>query len=106
MCSQVMMTTHKKASMVATIKALVSVLNKLRNSFLVCDQGVDKAAASNTSDTTTTIQTNIVGSWAAKRLRVGKPRPMKADNCQPNIPCVTSSSVKEPRGNFFKLGIQ
>jgi hypothetical protein len=98
MCSQVSMTTLKKANMAATRKALLSDLNKLAKSSRSFDHGDDIAAASSKSAPTT-----IVHSQTAQAAVV--PDNKKADNCKPKILCVTSSNARETQGRFFTVGM-
>jgi hypothetical protein len=87
-----MMTTLRKASITATKKALVSDFNNRAKPSFICDQGDDKAVASSKSAPITTTQSEI--------------GPLKADNSQPKILYVTSSSVRESQGRFLKVGMQ
>ena len=86
-----MIATLIRAIATAKKKALVSDLNKLAKPSLIFDHGDDNSAASSKIKTTTITQT-IIGSW-------------NSVNNQPKVLYVTSSSVREIQGNFFKVGI-
>jgi hypothetical protein len=91
MYNQVMITTSKKAATTAIKKALVSDLNMRAKLSLIFDQGDDNAIANSKTAPATITQ-------------IGKGS-LTADNIQPKVIYVTSSSVRETQGSFFKVGI-